>query len=88
MRLIDADRLLEPRRIGTYYHLPNGDIAIPLIDIEHAPSIDAVQVIRCKDCNHWTTMVERPKHGTCDQWCTLNVTRRDEYCSRAERKES
>ena len=40
MRLIDADRLLEPRRIETYYHLKNGDIAIPLIDIEHAPIIE------------------------------------------------
>lgn len=40
MRLIDADRLLEPRRIETYYHLKNGDIAIPLIDIKHAPTIE------------------------------------------------
>lgn len=56
--------------------------------LDEVPSIDAVPVIRCKDCKHWTTMVERPKHGTCDQWCTLNVTRRDEYCSKAERKES
>jgi hypothetical protein len=22
-----------------YYHLPNGDTAIPLIDIEHAPTV-------------------------------------------------
>lgn len=53
-------------------------------------AIEALEqpIIRCKDCKHWTTMVERPKHGTCDQWCTLNVTRRIEYCSRAERKES
>lgn len=40
MRLIDADRLLEPRRIETYYHLKNGDIAIPLIDIKHAPTVN------------------------------------------------
>ncbi len=40
MRLIDADRLLSERRKSTYYHLPNGDIAIPLIDIEHAPTIE------------------------------------------------
>ncbi len=42
MRLIDADRLLEPKRIGKYYHLPNGDIAIPIIDIEHATSIETI----------------------------------------------
>ena len=40
MRLIDADRLLSERMKSTYYHLPNGDIAIPLIDIEHAPTIE------------------------------------------------
>lgn len=40
MRAIDADRLLEERRIQTYYHLPNGDTAIPLIDIKNAPTIE------------------------------------------------
>lgn len=40
MRTIDANRLLEERRIHTYYHLPNGDIAIPLIDIKNAPTIE------------------------------------------------
>lgn len=40
MRLIDADRLLTDRMKEHYYHLPNGDIAIPIIDIEHAPTIE------------------------------------------------
>lgn len=40
MRLIDADRLLEERRLHLYYHLPNGDTAIPIIDIKHAPTVD------------------------------------------------
>ena len=40
MRLIDADRLLEERRMHTYYHLPNGDIAVPIIDIQNAPTIE------------------------------------------------
>lgn len=40
MRLIDADRLLSERMKSMYYHLPNGDIAIPIIDIEHAPTIE------------------------------------------------
>lgn len=39
MRAIDADRLLMDRMKEHYYHLPNGDIAIPIIDIEHAPTI-------------------------------------------------
>ena len=38
-RLVDADRLLSERMKQAYYHLPNGDTAIPIIDIEHAPTI-------------------------------------------------
>jgi rubredoxin len=40
MRLIDADALLTDSRMRMYYHLPNGDIAVPVIDIEHAPIIE------------------------------------------------
>lgn len=40
MRPIDADRLLEEKRVHTYYHLKNGDIAIPIIDIKNAPTIE------------------------------------------------
>ncbi len=42
MRLIDANRLLSEDMKTKYYHLPNGDIAIPIIDIDHAPTVDAV----------------------------------------------
>lgn len=41
-RLIDANRLLSEDMKTKYYHLPNGDIAIPIIDIEHAPTVPAV----------------------------------------------
>lgn len=37
MRLIDADRLLD-RCI--FYHLPNGRIAVPVIDVQHAPTVE------------------------------------------------
>ena len=44
MRAIDADRLLTERMKSKYYHLPNGDTAIPIIDIEHAPTIKTKQI--------------------------------------------
>lgn len=47
MRLIDADRLLDKRMQGKYYHLPNGDVAIPIIDIEHAPTVEVERT------GHW-----------------------------------
>lgn len=45
-RLIDAGALLTERRKSKYYHLKNGDIAIPVIDIEHAPTIIEAEVIK------------------------------------------
>jgi len=44
MRIIDGDRLLTERMKSKYYHLPNGDTAIPIIDIEHAPTIKTKQI--------------------------------------------
>lgn len=38
-RLIDADRLLRPNMVRMYYHLKNGDIAMPIVDIEHAETL-------------------------------------------------
>ena len=68
MRLIDADRLLSDRAKSTYYHLPNGDTAIPIIDIEHAPTVDAVEVVRCKDCKRYTTQPEIIHCESCEHW--------------------
>lgn len=45
MRLIDADRLLRSDMIRMCYHLPNGDIATPIDDIKHAPTVDAALVV-------------------------------------------
>jgi hypothetical protein len=41
VRLIDADRLLD-RCI--FYHLPNGDLAVPIIDVQHAPTVEAPDI--------------------------------------------
>ena len=75
MRLIDADRLLSDAMKTKYYHLPNGDVAIPLIDIEHAPTVG--EWISVKDrlppkndkrvltygnpVTHWMPLPEPPK---------------------------
>lgn len=55
------------------------------------PTVDAVPVVRCKDCKYWKTGegVNRSKKV---KFCTYNIghhyARRDEdFCSRGERKE-
>ena len=53
-RLIDADRAMEiVRNQGiahpNAYHLPNYATLI----LREAPTVDAVEVLRCRDCKYW-----------------------------------
>lgn len=44
--LIDRARLLSEKMKSKYYHLTNGDIAIPIIDIEHSPIITEQEIVK------------------------------------------
>ena len=52
--------------------------------IDEAPEVDAVEVIRCKDCNYWE-QTEDPECGRCNNLGGLWLN--NEFCSDAERKE-
>lgn len=57
--------------------------------IKTMPTIDAVSVVRCKDCKHkyqepWNNGVA--VEGECEIW--HNATLDDDFCSYGERKES
>jgi len=72
MRLIDADALakeLMHEALGYQYNR-----------VMSAPTVDAVPVIRCKDCKWWSA-------DTCMEWYDTPYTPADGYCFRAERKE-
>ena len=76
MRLIDADALLEGREdhemISTHM-------------IWNAPTIDAVPVVRCQDCQHFNApSYPRNTCGTCNVWD--EYAKPDDYCSYAERR--
>ena len=86
MRLIDADdRKL--RTELTYYTCWTGIDEAPYlfaVDVlDKATTVDAVQVIRCKDCKCW----DKPYgwNGWCDKHSIL--VEADDFCSYAERKE-
>ena len=51
-RLIDADRLKERWTIASPEPY-NTDAAEVLASIEEAPTVDAVEVVRCKDCKYY-----------------------------------
>ena len=89
MRLIDANRALEivrDQRIAhpSAYHLTNYATLI----LREAPTIDAVPVVRCRDCKHaWIHpcgYVYCHRDGRNAYEMTFNL---DSFCSYGERKE-
>lgn len=77
-RLIDANRAMESvRKQGiahpNAYHLTNYATLI----LREAPTVDAVEVVRCKDC----------KHRYSDSWCEYVDYDDNFYCARGERKD-
>ena len=77
MRLIDAEPLLaEAMADGAYGYVDAKQIA-------DAPTIDAVPVVRCKDCRWWTKQ-EASLQGRCDAYGMYPTG--EWYCARGERK--
>ena len=75
MRLIDADKL--PKYTG--YALSANEVAKA---VENAPTVDAVPVVRCKDCKHYEPF--REHYGFCKIDGMLNGN--GHFCAYGERK--
>lgn len=93
MRLIDADAIpyREIWREDWLHNAGKYQQGVFRDEIEEMPAVDAVPVIRCKDCVHWEKNNWNP-NGMCNAFddgsvCILTETDADEYCARAERKE-
>ena len=87
-RLIDADALKEfiesaYRPLCDDYHMKDYVLNQILTDIKSAPTVDAVPVIRCRDCKHWQC---DDGESYCDELCIFG-TDMNSYCSYAKRKE-
>lgn len=77
MRLIDADKLLEVlNKKSVPFNASVNDAILT------APTVDAVEVVRCKDCKHF---VKATDWFACKKWY-MDI-REDDYCSYGERKE-
>lgn len=79
MRLIDADKLsARLSRNATPY--------FTVSDIENAPTIDAVPVVRCKDCNHGMRCVDG--YVRCSHPSGKSILMKSsDFCSYGKRKE-
>ena len=74
------------KRLIDYYYLAEkiecpGEPLVYWYDIEAAPTVDAVPVVRCRECRSYN----KPKTG----WCEVHLDREhmDDFCSYGERKE-
>lgn len=47
-----------------------------------APTVDAVPVVRCKDCKHYT----EPNIEYCELYGAMILWGKDDFCSRGERR--
>ena len=76
-RLISADALLrEAMKDGAYGY-------VDAWQIKNAPTIDAIPVVRCKDCKHyWKNTRESDEVVVC-----LASSKDDAFCSEGERRE-
>ena len=83
-RLIDADAFLEKmKRTSRYFDV--------VFDVEEMPTVDAVEVVRCRECKHhyWK---QEPCHGKSVHYCKLPHMRgvevfKEFFCYYGERKE-
>lgn len=82
MRLIDAHDLME----RLYDANPKGRVELAEL-IETESTVDAVEVVRCKDCKKYIPCQKLPI-GT-SNWCDLfdRATCEMNYCGRGERRE-
>ena len=89
MRLIDADALkTKAIRCETFnlYDAPVFLKAVGTKEIDKAPTIDAVKVVRCRDCKHYE--IHKPKVlENCERNGYIIPMKPDDFCSYGERKE-
>lgn len=76
MRLIDADALMPNAEYKGKYDTVNA------YDIVSCPAVDAVEVVRCKDCKHYWKNNPSDDVPVC-----LASPRDDAFCSEGERIE-
>lgn len=94
-RLIDAEELKEYLEdaydagcIDKYYNQRRRTIFDEALDcVDEQPTVDAVRVIRCKDCKYYSYGTVEGKHLCMSVKYRFTPTAEDEWCSRAERKE-
>ena len=80
MRLIDADTLIQKKRKGTIGNISGEFVAG--FDIDTSPTIDAVPVVRCRECVYKNTTA-CPAYDAPFMRTSLRI----KFCSEGQRRE-
>lgn len=79
MRLIDGDALkyaIDKRMDDSTDESFSEGLSEAMIEIDFMPTIDAVEVVRCKDCIHWF-FCRDPLNREQDDFCSDGIRRGD-----------
>ena len=93
-RLIDANALPSGWMLAKFTEF-NGKMRLTrTMPLSTCPTVDAVPVVRCKDCHWWRHINKRNGCGICQHEvfsvddCTIDpVTEPTDFCSYGERRE-
>ena len=86
-RLIDANDLIDFIDVGHLRH--PGELCYSEVDVKnlllHAPTVDAVEVVRCEDCIYWQSGENEAEKW---EYCALHNHKvgPHAFCSYGERK--
>lgn len=84
-RMIDVNKLIDFIDVGHLRH--PGELCYSEVDVAnlllHAPTVDAVEVVRCRECKH---LMFSDFYGECGKG-HMGVVSPDDFCSRGEWKE-
>lgn len=93
MRLIDADAFIEELEADAE-HIESSIARMMhyaiIKDIEHAPTIDAVEVVRCRDCQYSRDNGDYQDGYYCDnpRHNKMYLVHSGDYCSYGRRKQN
>ena len=99
MRLIDADALMRVYQEVLCPYVSCADCSLLTNDgncrfetmIREAPAIDAVSIVRCRECKHLNVVNRKELYAYCPKTNTVflpfELDTREHFCSLGERKE-
>ena len=88
-RLVDANKLIDFIDVGHLRH--PGELCYSEVDVAnillHAPTVDAVPVIRCRECKHFKIGEDNVYYCRRDKLGRGIFMRKSDFCSYGERKD-